>query len=47
MVFLLNIKGKQLRKFIGHNGRVNGICYGANENVIVCKIFLNIYLDKL
>jgi ribosomal protein L25 (general stress protein Ctc) len=30
-------KGKQLRKYTGHNGRVNSVCYGPNENVIVCN----------
>jgi mitogen-activated protein kinase organizer 1 len=24
------IQSKQLRKFTGHLGRVNGVCYGAN-----------------
>lgn len=32
--------GKQIRKFTGHNGRVNGLCYGPQENVIVTKLSL-------
>ena len=24
------LKGQQIRKITGHNGRVNGVCYGAN-----------------
>lgn len=24
------LQGKQVRKYTGHNGRINGVCYGPN-----------------
>lgn len=30
LLIIIFLIGKQLRKFIGHNGRVNSLCYGAD-----------------
>jgi mitogen-activated protein kinase organizer 1 len=40
VVLLMDVlKGQQIRKYTGHYGRINGLCYTQGENVIVIVIF--------